>query len=77
MQAIATGEPSWNKGSCELNPERIHVPLERVVLPLADDGKTVDMLLVISLFGEAGNNGTLVDAPVNAPVDAPKRAVRQ
>jgi hypothetical protein len=60
LDAIATREPSWNKGACELNPEKIHVPLERVVLPLASDGKTVDMLLVISLFGEAAEHSTPV-----------------
>lgn len=72
IEAIATGKPSWNKGSCELNPERIHVPLERIVLPLASDGKTVDMLLVISLFGEAGADSTRVEPPI----DAPRRAAR-
>lgn len=70
MHAIESGEPSWNKGACELNPERIHVPLERIVLPLASDGTTVDMLLVISLFGEAGDCSTCVQPPV----DVRKRA---
>jgi hypothetical protein len=53
MQAIETRQPSWTKSFCELNPEKLHVPLERIVLPLASDGRTVDMLLVVSLFGEA------------------------
>jgi len=53
MEAIRTGLPQWSVGSCELNPEKIHVPLERIVLPLASDGETADMLFVVSLFGEA------------------------
>lgn len=72
MQAIETGAPSWNKGTCELNPEKIHVPLERIVLPLASDGKTVDMLLVISLFGDAGENSSCSQFPI----DAPRKAAR-
>ncbi len=53
MSAVETRQPAWNRGHCELNPEKLHVPLERVVLPFASDGQTVDLLLVISLFGEA------------------------
>lgn len=52
---IATMEnrrPYWNLGVCDLNPEKDFVPFERLVLPLASDGKAVDMLLVLSLFGE-------------------------
>jgi hypothetical protein len=44
--------PCWNLGVCDLNPEKDFVPFERLVLPLASDGKTVDMLLVLSLFSE-------------------------
>lgn len=52
---IATMEnrrPYWNLGVCDLNPDKDFVPFERLVLPLASNGETVDMLLVLSLFGE-------------------------
>lgn len=60
MAAIATHRPQFHRGNCELNPAKEFVPLERVVLPLASDGKTVDLILAVSLFGEAGRR---VDAP--------------
>jgi hypothetical protein len=52
MAAIETHAPQLHRGHCELNPEKEFIPLERIVLPLASDGKTVDMLLVVSLFGD-------------------------
>lgn len=53
--AIATGQPQFHQGYCELNPAKEFIPIERVVLPLAADGETVDILLVVSLFGETGH----------------------
>ena len=59
MAVIESGRPRVHQGFCELNPAKDFVPLERIVLPLASDGRTVDMLLVVSLFGEtAGSTGT-------------------
>jgi hypothetical protein len=52
MNAIVTGEPSWDAGACDLNPAKVFMPMERIVLPLAADGRTIDMLIMISLFGE-------------------------
>lgn len=49
---INSRKPHWNLGVCDLNPEKDFVPFERLALPLASDGVTVDMLLVLSLFGE-------------------------
>lgn len=53
MAAIATRLPQVHRGHCELTPDKEFVPLERIVLPLAGDGETVDMILAVSLFGEA------------------------
>jgi hypothetical protein len=52
MNAIVTHEPSWDAGACDLNPAKVFVPMERIVLPLAGDGRRVDMLILVSLFGE-------------------------
>lgn len=52
MAALENGRPYWNVGVCDLNPEKDFVSFERLALPLASDGKTVNMLLVLSLFGE-------------------------
>lgn len=52
VATIDSRRPYWNLGVCDLNPEKDFVPFERLALPLASDGETVDMLLVLSLFGE-------------------------
>jgi len=52
IKTMENRRPYWNLGVCDLNPEKDFVPFERLVLPLASDGKTVDLLLVLSLFGE-------------------------
>lgn len=49
---VESGKPYWNLGVCDLNPEKDFVPFERLAVPLASDGVHVDMLLVLSLFGE-------------------------
>lgn len=49
---VESRKPFWNLGVCDLNPEKDFVPFERLVLPLAANGETVDMLLILSLFGE-------------------------
>lgn len=53
MRVLETGETIWSKGHCELSPDKDFVPLERIVLPLAEDSQTIDSLMVVSLFGEA------------------------
>mgnify|MGYP000159200712 FL=1 len=45
-----SGEPGYRKGSVLSNPERDYIEAERLYLPLAEDGKTVDILLVITLY---------------------------
>lgn len=52
IATVESRRPYWNLGVCDLNPEKDFVPFERLALPLATDGETVDMLLILSLFGE-------------------------
>lgn len=55
--AARTKRPYWNRGSCELIATPVdaaaELPVERVVLPLAGDGATVDTLLILALLGPA------------------------
>ena len=49
--AIAEKRPAYHKGICDLNPVKDYVPLERVIVPFAQDGTTPDSLGVLSLYG--------------------------
>lgn len=42
--------PSWCRGPSGFRPERREHEIERVRLPLATDGTTVDMILALSVF---------------------------
>jgi len=49
-----TGVPSYRKGSVLFNPGQARFEAERLYLPLAQDGKEVDILLVMTRYtGEA------------------------
>ena len=51
FRAVAdTREPHWRKGDHRLNPMRDYILIERVTLPLAEDGENVDMLLMLMHF---------------------------
>lgn len=47
---VATGAPSWRRGPSLIVPEKSVVTLERLYLPLAADGRTVDMVLGLTIF---------------------------
>lgn len=47
---IDTKQPNWSRGASQFRPEKDYYELERVRLPLARDGETVDMILVLTLF---------------------------
>lgn len=47
---IDTGIPNWSRGPSIFRPEKDYYELERVRLPLARDGETVDMILVLTLY---------------------------
>ena len=65
MRVLETGETIWCKGHCELSPDKDFVPMERVILPLAGDGHSIDTLLVVSLFGEAARRFDEVGEPLD------------
>jgi hypothetical protein len=47
---IETRQPSWSRGPSLFRPEKDYYELERVRLPLAQDGETVDMILALTVF---------------------------
>jgi len=47
---VQSGRPSWFRGPSNLRPEKDYYELERVRLPLARDGMTVDMILGLTIF---------------------------
>jgi hypothetical protein len=46
---VQTRQPWWHRGSVILQHDSYASEVERLVLPLAADGRTVDMLLGISV----------------------------
>jgi len=50
-RAVAeSGQPGYRKSGVLSNPGRNFVEAERLYLPLAEDGKTVDIILVMTLY---------------------------
>lgn len=56
IDVVETGKPSWSRGRSKMRPERDYYELERVRLPLASDGKTVDMILSLTVFFDSEGN---------------------
>ena len=49
-EVTETGRPSWRRGTSLIKFEKNFLELERLYLPLASDGQTVDMILAITVF---------------------------
>ena len=45
-----SGRPGYRKSGVLSNPERGFAEAERIYLPLAEDGRTVDIILVMTLY---------------------------
>lgn len=45
-----SGRPAYRKGSVLSNPGRDYIEAERLYLPLAENGKDVDILLIMTLY---------------------------
>jgi hypothetical protein len=58
-QVVQSREPWWYRGPVILRHDTFVQEVERLVLPLAADGRTVDMLLCMSIILRA-ENGRLV-----------------
>jgi hypothetical protein len=56
IDVVETGKPSWSRGRSKMRPEKDYYELERVRLPLATDGKTVDMILSLTIFFDSEGN---------------------
>jgi hypothetical protein len=51
MEAVETRAPAYYKGAPMFHLEKDYLWMERLLLPLARDGREVDMLLGITLYG--------------------------
>jgi hypothetical protein len=49
-EVVRTGQPEWRKGQPIVKHLKFVASLERVKLPLAEDGRTVDMILGMTVF---------------------------
>ncbi|MBU0725376.1 MAG: PAS domain-containing protein [Alphaproteobacteria bacterium] len=56
--SVAKGIPSYRKGTPSYHIDKQHVVLERVMLPLAADGITVDIILAITVYLRQANAPT-------------------
>jgi len=56
-EAVAQGETSWRRGAPIFHTDQEFLIIERLMLPLADDGRTVDMIMAITLYFR--NDGSL------------------
>lgn len=52
---VQSRQPWWHRGSVILHRDRYASEVERLVLPLASDGRTVDMLFGITVTRRAGD----------------------
>jgi hypothetical protein len=61
-----TGEPMWRRGAPNVVPEPECAELEVLRLPLAADGRAVDMILCIHLYFDVRGDllGTLTNRPL-------------
>lgn len=54
MRVVESRLPNWRRGHCELRGATDYLQYERVQLPFARDGATVDMILILGVFGREG-----------------------
>lgn len=50
MDVVETKRPNWRRGKSLIRFEKDFAELERLYLPLANDGETVDMIVAITVF---------------------------
>ena len=55
-EMVETLQPCWRRGQPTLVYEKNFVTVERVYLPLASDGATVDVVMTCMLFGDKDGN---------------------
>lgn len=52
LALVERGAPQWRRGPVLFDAERKHIAFERVLLPLASDGRAVDMTLGLTVRSE-------------------------
>lgn len=57
-EVVETKRPSWRLGKSLIQFEKGHRELERLYLPMATEGETVDMILAITVFHETKQEAT-------------------
>lgn len=50
IDVVETKLPNWRRGKPNISGHKDYAELERLYLPLASDGETVDMILAITVF---------------------------
>jgi len=48
--AVAAGHPSYRRGKPTFHVDKSYLAMERLALPMADDGERVNMLLAITIY---------------------------
>lgn len=56
IDVVESAKPSWSRGRSVMRPEKNYYELERVRLPLASDGRTVDMIMSLTVFFDSEGN---------------------
>ena len=50
QRAVETGRPGYRRGGLLFDPSNTGLTAERLYLPLAQDGRTVDILLIMTMY---------------------------
>lgn len=48
--AVAKGQTSWRRGPILFHTDKTYLSLERIMLPLAADGRTPDIILALTVY---------------------------
>lgn len=56
VETVTEKRPNWYRGTPILYSDKNFVTVERIFLPLAGDGESVDMILTYILFGDKDGN---------------------
>ena len=56
VDVVETHMPSWQHSASRMRPYKLYHELERVRLPMAQDGRNVDMILCLTVFFDKEGN---------------------
>ncbi|NKB56615.1 MAG: PAS domain-containing protein [Alphaproteobacteria bacterium] len=69
VEVVETRLPSWRRGKPLISAHKNYAELERLYLPLAEDGETVDMILAMTLFLTMPAPNDIGDDPDSGPLE--------